>query len=82
MIDILERLSEPLVMSMFASSDDLYREQEKQRVEAAAEIAKLRAANERLREALSKIAQDDHVQRWKTKPGIIARAALEGESNG
>ena len=40
-------------------------------------ITTLEAENARLREALESIAKDDHVQGWKTKPGIIARAALE-----
>lgn len=43
MADIVTELREPLVMSMFATKDDLYREQEQQRAKAADEITRLRA---------------------------------------
>ena len=45
-MDVLTRLREPLVMSMFASREHLYQEGEAQREAAAGEIERLRAALE------------------------------------
>lgn len=49
-MDIVDRLDQRLVMSMFVDTRDLYREQEKQRKEAAATIRQLRAELARMKQ--------------------------------
>lgn len=57
-MDILYRLKQPLVMSMFASKNHLYQEGEAQRAGAADEIKRLRRALA----LISNYTNDEHVQ--------------------
>lgn len=57
-MDILYRLKQPLVMSMFASKNHLYQEGEAQRAGAADEIKRLRRALA----VINNYTNDEHVQ--------------------
>lgn len=69
MMDILSRLREPLVMSMFASREHLYQEGESQREAAAHEIELLRYVLGGVRDAI-KTGRNEPLAIWKDQIDI------------